>query len=75
MGKAVSREGMRGLTWKIKNLPVAQLDNATDSDSVDRGFESRRADQKIHTLLVCIFLSIKTGFEADRKENVPAGHF
>lgn len=29
---------------KIKNLPVAQLDNATDSDSVDRGFESRRAD-------------------------------
>ena len=27
-------------------LPVAQLDNATDSDSVDRWFESSRADQK-----------------------------
>ena len=27
-------------------LPVAQLDNAADSDSEDRGFESLRADQK-----------------------------
>lgn len=30
-----------------KKLPVAQLDRATDSDSVGRKFESCRVDQKI----------------------------
>ena len=29
----------------VELLPVAQLDNAADSDSEDRGFESLRADQ------------------------------
>ena len=34
-------------TWYNKTYypPVAQLDNATDSDSGDRGFKSLRADQ------------------------------
>lgn len=36
------------LTWfeKSKYPPVAQLDNATDSDSGERGFKSLRAGQE-----------------------------
>ncbi len=35
----------------VKNPSVAQLDNAADSDSEERGFESLRAGQKNRTVL------------------------
>ena len=44
-------------TWYNKTYypPVAQLDNATDSDSGDRGFKSLRADHLRRAILIqCI---------------------
>ena len=38
----------------MKLLPVAQLDNAADSDSEERGFESLRAGQKIRQSSDCL---------------------
>ena len=40
----------------IKYPPVAQLDNAADSDSEDRGFESLRAGQQKGLHIVKSFL-------------------
>ena len=52
------------------NPPVAQLDNATDSDSGDRGFKSLRAGQNLWGTNVVPhkFLSAQCplGFEGDR---------
>ena len=56
------------------HLPVAQLDNATDSDSGEWGFKSLRAGQK-RTPYGVSFLVCPKGFEADRKENAHVGHF
>ncbi len=38
----------------IKYPPVAQLDNAVDSDSKERGFESLRAGHKERDLTFCL---------------------
>ena len=59
---------------------VAQLDNATDSDSGEWGFKSLRVGQKIKdTIVVVPFVFCNTkkprGFEADRKENSPVDCF
>ena len=59
---------------------VAQLDNATDSDSGEWGFKSLRVGQKIKdTIVVVSFAFCNTkkskGFEADRKENSPVDCF
>ena len=47
-------------------LPVAQLDNATDSDSEERGFESLRAGQTKKSLdvnqAIFLFCSLKRTF-------------
>jgi hypothetical protein len=49
---------------------VAQLDNATDSDSGEWGFKSLRVGQKIKNTLCGVFYFLYTkktkGFEADR---------
>lgn len=42
-----------------KYLPVAQLDNATDSDSVDRWFESSRAGQNKNVLSGRFYFGMK----------------
>lgn len=53
---------------------VAQLDNATDSDSGEWGFKSLRVGQKNkrHLLVSFVFCNTKKprGFEADRKKVV-----
>lgn len=53
---------------------VAQLDNATDSDSGEWGFKSLRVGQKIKNTLCGVFYFLYTkktkGFEADRKKVV-----
>ena len=58
---------------------VAQLDNATDSDSGEWGFKSLRVGQKNkrHPLRCFLFFIYKEkkGFEADRKENSPVDCF
>ena len=58
---------------------VAQLDNATDSDSGEWGFKSLRVGQKIKNILCGVFYFLYTkktkGFEADRKENSPVDCF
>ena len=44
-------------TKKMMFPPVAQLDNAADSDSEERGFESLRAGQKNRQVSTCRFFS------------------
>ncbi len=59
----LKRVDFKPLLWynTLKSIfpPVAQLDNAADSDSEERGFESLRAGQKIRLVSTSrIFLSI-----------------
>ena len=63
---------------------MAQLDNAADSDSEERGFKSLRAGQEYEERNSSSYFlyrkcendeNSKKGFEAERKENSPVDCF